>query len=129
MAVQFIPGYREANSPNRNQPELAIPGLQEEVKKKVNRPVPELALAEDTDIVGLKSEQRRQRQRPCPGHPGPAAAAGEDAQRVRGPFPAGRPHLPQLRQRHRPQRRLLQVPELRREPGVLVGIGLRALIA
>ena len=56
MAVQFIPGYREANSPNRNQPELAIPGLQEELKKKVNRPVPELALAEDTDIVGLKSE-------------------------------------------------------------------------
>ena len=29
--------------------------LQEEVKKKVNRPVPELALAEDTDMVGLNS--------------------------------------------------------------------------
>ena len=42
MALQFIPGYREANSPNRNQPELAMPGLLEEVKKKVNRPVPEL---------------------------------------------------------------------------------------
>ena len=27
MAVQFIPGYREANGPSRNQPELAIPGL------------------------------------------------------------------------------------------------------
>ena len=27
MAMQFIPGYREAHTPNRNQPELAMPGL------------------------------------------------------------------------------------------------------
>jgi ribonucleoside-diphosphate reductase alpha chain len=54
MAIQFIPGYREANSPNRNQPELAIPGLLEELKKKVNRPVPELPLAEDTDVLDMK---------------------------------------------------------------------------
>jgi ribonucleoside-diphosphate reductase alpha chain len=53
MALQFIPGYREANTPSRNQPELAIPGLVEELKKKVNRPVPELPLSEDTDIVDL----------------------------------------------------------------------------
>jgi ribonucleoside-diphosphate reductase alpha chain len=51
MAFQFVPGYREANSTNHNQPELAIPGLQEELKKKVNRPVPELPLAEDSDEV------------------------------------------------------------------------------
>src|SRR6185436_6738407 len=51
MALQFIPGYREANAVNRNQPELAIPGLQEELKKQINRPVPELALAEDTDVL------------------------------------------------------------------------------
>ncbi len=55
MAHQFIPGFREANSPNRNQPELAIPGLQEAEKKKVNRPVPELALAEDTEVLEAKS--------------------------------------------------------------------------
>ncbi len=55
MAVQFVPGFREANLPNRNQPELAIPGLQEAEKKKVNRPVPELALAEDTDLVDAES--------------------------------------------------------------------------
>ena len=54
MAFQFIPGFREANSPNRNQPELAIPGLQEAVKKQVNRPVPELPLADDTEIVEIK---------------------------------------------------------------------------
>jgi len=49
MALQFVPGYREASSPK--QPELAIPGLMEEVKKKVNRPVPELPLAEENEIV------------------------------------------------------------------------------
>src|SRR5205814_5116665 len=55
MAFQFIPGYREANAPNRNQPELAMPGLLEEEKKKVNRPVPELAIAEDTEILEVKA--------------------------------------------------------------------------
>src|SRR3989442_2299017 len=55
MAMQFIPGYREANSPDRSQPELVMPGLLDEVKKKVNRPVPELPLAEDTDIFDLKT--------------------------------------------------------------------------
>ena len=51
MAVQFITGYREASNGNRNQPELAIPGLTEELKKKINRPVPDLALASDTDLL------------------------------------------------------------------------------
>jgi ribonucleoside-diphosphate reductase alpha chain len=54
LAMQFIPGYREAHSPNRNQPELGIPGLMDEVKKHVNRPVPELALSEDTEVLELK---------------------------------------------------------------------------
>src|SRR5947209_7255738 len=55
MAIQFIPGYREANSPNRNQPELAIPGLLEELKKKVNRPVTDLPLADDTQMIAAKN--------------------------------------------------------------------------
>src|SRR5947209_3053276 len=55
MAIQFIPGYREANSPNRNQPELAIPGLLEELKKKVNRPVTDLPLAEETQMVARQN--------------------------------------------------------------------------
>lgn len=54
LAFQFVPGYRDQNQPNRSQPELAMPGLIEEIKKKVNRPVPELPLAEDTDIVEVK---------------------------------------------------------------------------
>lgn len=51
MAHQFVPGYREASSPGANQPELAIPGLLEEVKKKVNRPVSDLPIAEETEIL------------------------------------------------------------------------------
>jgi len=54
LALQFVPGYREANLPNRNQPELAMPGLAEELKKKINRPVPELALSEDTEMVEMR---------------------------------------------------------------------------
>jgi len=69
LAVQFVPGYREANSPNRNQPELAIPGLQEQDKKKVNRPVPELALAEDNDVLDLEAGNQSHRN----GHAQPLA--------------------------------------------------------
>ena len=49
MAFQFVPGYREANAPQTNQPELAMPGLLEEVKKKVNRSVPDLPVADDLE--------------------------------------------------------------------------------
>jgi len=55
LALQFIPGYREAATGNRSQPELQMPGLLEEMKKKINRPVPELAIADETDIVELKT--------------------------------------------------------------------------
>jgi ribonucleoside-diphosphate reductase alpha chain len=55
LALQFIPGYREAVTANRAQPELAIPGLLEEEKKRVNRPVRELPMAEDTDVVDVKN--------------------------------------------------------------------------
>jgi ribonucleoside-diphosphate reductase alpha chain len=52
MAIQFIPGYREANSPDRKQTEMQMPGLLEEMKKKINRPVPELLpLSEDTELL------------------------------------------------------------------------------
>ena len=43
MACQFIPGYRDANSPQVKHPELALPGVESEEKKNVNRPVAELA--------------------------------------------------------------------------------------
>jgi ribonucleoside-diphosphate reductase alpha chain len=56
LAFQFIPGYREANSPTRGQQELPMPDLEEALKKKVNRPIAELPLAEsDTEILHLKN--------------------------------------------------------------------------
>jgi ribonucleoside-diphosphate reductase alpha chain len=54
MACQFIPGYREATSPESKQRELPIPGLAEEIKKHVNRPVPELPIADETNVILLK---------------------------------------------------------------------------
>jgi ribonucleoside-diphosphate reductase alpha chain len=54
MAIQFIPGYREATTGNRSQPELPMPDLIEELKKKVNRPVPELPLSEETEMISRK---------------------------------------------------------------------------
>ena len=54
LAFQFIPGYREGINALRTQPELAIPGILEAEKKKVNRPVPELPISEDQDVVDVK---------------------------------------------------------------------------
>jgi ribonucleoside-diphosphate reductase alpha chain len=56
LGIQFIPGYREATAPSRNQPELAMPGLREAEKKQVNRPVRELQIAEDNDVVDVEEQ-------------------------------------------------------------------------
>ena len=56
LGCQFIEGYREANSPNFNQPELPLKGVQAEEKKAINRPVPDLAL--DHDSVTAKVHAR-----------------------------------------------------------------------
>ena len=53
LALNFIPGYRDAHTLNSAQPELAMPGLEEELKKKINRPVADLPLAEDTETISL----------------------------------------------------------------------------
>jgi ribonucleoside-diphosphate reductase alpha chain len=57
LGFQFVPGYREEYSLSRAQPELPMPGLMDELKKKINRPVPELPLAEETEVVDLKPGQ------------------------------------------------------------------------
>jgi len=61
MAFQFIPGYRENITAARNQPELVMPGLAEEIKKKVNRPVADLPISEDTDMIELKADAKHAR--------------------------------------------------------------------
>ncbi len=58
LALQFIPDYRESVAAAAgSQQELAMPGLIEEVKKKINRPVPELPIVDDTDIVLVKGKE------------------------------------------------------------------------
>lgn len=56
LGMQFIPGYREAHLPRNPQREFAIPGLAEEEARRVNRPVPELPVSTDTDIIVKSSE-------------------------------------------------------------------------
>jgi ribonucleoside-diphosphate reductase alpha chain len=57
MALQFIPGYREATVPgSEQQPELDMPGLEEELKKKLNCPVPELPRCEVPELLELQPE-------------------------------------------------------------------------
>jgi ribonucleoside-diphosphate reductase alpha chain len=51
LALQFIAGYRESSAPRGDQPELSMPGLMEEIKKHVNRPVPDLLpVADENDL-------------------------------------------------------------------------------
>lgn len=47
LALNFIPGYREAVNSKPTQPELDLPGLWELTKKAANRPVPELPITAD----------------------------------------------------------------------------------
>jgi len=61
MALQFVPGYRESLQVARNQPDLAMPGLAEEIKKNVNRPVPELPMAEENDLVPFHATSSHER--------------------------------------------------------------------
>ncbi|MEO7100248.1 MAG: vitamin B12-dependent ribonucleotide reductase [Luteolibacter sp.] len=46
MGCQFIQGYRKATSPDAGQADLPMPELPEMEKRAINRPVPELSLAE-----------------------------------------------------------------------------------
>ena len=48
MGCQFLEGYRQSTAPGSAQSELPMPGLLEELKKKINRPVSDLALADES---------------------------------------------------------------------------------
>jgi ribonucleoside-diphosphate reductase alpha chain len=58
LAVTFIPGYKEATAPGVNQAELPLPGLPEELKKNLNRPVPDLPLVEDDHAIEVKASSK-----------------------------------------------------------------------
>ena len=48
MGIQFIPGYREATSPTALPSSESTAVRLDDLKKKVNRPVPELPIADDS---------------------------------------------------------------------------------
>jgi ribonucleoside-diphosphate reductase alpha chain len=48
MGNQFIPGYREASNPNAGQTELPLKDFLEEEKKKINKPITDLPVADDS---------------------------------------------------------------------------------
>jgi ribonucleoside-diphosphate reductase alpha chain len=54
MAIEFIPGYREASNPNRAQAELPMPDLETEMKKKLNRPVSDLPPIGDAPLLAAQ---------------------------------------------------------------------------
>ena len=60
MGMQFVKGYRESNAPNRMQPELPLPELNESDMKQINKSVPEMVRTADEDPrplgVSMKEE-------------------------------------------------------------------------
>ncbi|MCP5518139.1 MAG: vitamin B12-dependent ribonucleotide reductase [Verrucomicrobiales bacterium] len=59
MACQFLPGYREQNGPDRGQPELPLPDLEEAIRKHVDRPVPDLPLSDEETAVLVKATETK----------------------------------------------------------------------
>jgi ribonucleoside-diphosphate reductase alpha chain len=54
MACEFVPGYREASSPQLPQSELKLPGIEEIERQSINRNSPELPATGDTEIVSAE---------------------------------------------------------------------------
>ncbi|MFQ3670006.1 MAG: vitamin B12-dependent ribonucleotide reductase [Verrucomicrobiia bacterium] len=61
LAIQFIDGYREANSPHAGQQELPLKELKEWEKKHLNKPVADLSVAEDSPSASLHRARVRAR--------------------------------------------------------------------
>ena len=53
LACQFIKGYKEATSPGRGQPELALKEIPEMEKKALNRPVSDLARTGEKELIDV----------------------------------------------------------------------------
>jgi ribonucleoside-diphosphate reductase alpha chain len=53
LALEFVPGYRERHT--SRQQELNMPGLEEELKKRVNKPVDILPRSDDGQVIGKET--------------------------------------------------------------------------
>jgi ribonucleoside-diphosphate reductase alpha chain len=90
LACQFIKGYKEATSPNKGQQELPMKELSEIDKKAVNRPVSDLALSPEKEIIDIITHKGNSEGTPRNGngngngngHHGHAGAVGTHAERV-----------------------------------------------
>ncbi len=59
LGCQFIEGYREATSPNRNQPDLPLKELNEIERKAVNRPVNTLPRTAEREILDILTQRAK----------------------------------------------------------------------
>ncbi len=115
LGMEFIPGYREANAPQRPVEEAAEPAAPA-IKVNGHRTAT-IADLDHAEAVRERAPGRPRRPSPPGGRPrGPRAA-------VR-PLPERRPRLRQLRRPDRPLRDLLPLLQLREQHGMqLIGAG------
>ena len=69
LACQFIEGYKEATSPNRNQPDLPLKEIPDIEKKSLNRPVTDLARTGEKEVIDVITGH--------PSNPGNGGASSE----------------------------------------------------
>jgi len=74
LGCQFIKGYREATSPNRNQPDLPIKELNDIERKAMNRPVSDLSRTAEKELIDVITK----RAKPETNGNGHAALADDD---------------------------------------------------
>jgi ribonucleoside-diphosphate reductase alpha chain len=79
LGCQFIKGYKEATSPNRNQPELPMKEISEMERKAVNRPVTDLPRTGEKEIIDVITQTQNSE-----GTPVHIAGASTHAERVKG---------------------------------------------
>ncbi|MEP6604075.1 MAG: vitamin B12-dependent ribonucleotide reductase [Spartobacteria bacterium] len=77
LACQFIKGYKEATSPMRGQPELAMKEIPEMEKKALNRPVSDLARTGEKELIDVITSHT-----PNEGSPEVASNGHSHAERV-----------------------------------------------
>ena len=79
LGCQFIKGYKEATSPNRNQPELPMKEIPEMERKAVNRPVSDLARTGEREIIDVITQTQNSE-----GTPVQIAGTSTHAERIQG---------------------------------------------
>ena len=118
LGMEFIPGYREANAPQRPA---------DEPRRRRARPVIKVNGHRTATIADLEHAEAvlgAPRRPACrPGHRPDRSTASEKPRRAVRPLPERRPRLRQLRGPDRPLRDLLPLLQLRQQHGLLIEAG------